>query len=127
MGRMEVFTGPERRRRWSDEEKLRILEEAAQPGVSAASVARRHDLLPQQVYAWRRRYRVPDLSRTEDLSFLPVMVTDETPPLAEPASVKASRSTGRVEVVCRNGRIVKVGSSFDVDRLQAVIRAVESA
>ena len=48
MGRMEIITGRERRRRWSDEEKLSILEEASRSGVSAASVARRHDILPQQ-------------------------------------------------------------------------------
>ncbi len=51
MGRIEIFAGPERRRRGLNEDKLRILEEAAEPEISAAAVARRYDLLPQQIYA----------------------------------------------------------------------------
>jgi len=46
MGRMEIMTGRERRRRWSVEAKLSILQEASRPGISAAAVARRHDILP---------------------------------------------------------------------------------
>jgi transposase InsO family protein len=52
--RMEVLTGPERRRRWSDEEKLRILiREAIEPGVRYVDVARHHDISPPQLYQWR--------------------------------------------------------------------------
>jgi len=43
---MEIMTGRERRRRWSVEAKLSILQEASRPGISAAAVARRHDILP---------------------------------------------------------------------------------
>ena len=50
MRRMEILTGVERRREWSNEDKLRILGEAEAEGVNLASVARRHDLLPQQLY-----------------------------------------------------------------------------
>jgi transposase len=49
MGRAEIL-GLERRRTWSDEDKLRILAEADAPEISIASVARRHDLCPQQLY-----------------------------------------------------------------------------
>lgn len=38
MGRMEIITGRERRRQWSDEDKLRILEEASDPRLSAAAI-----------------------------------------------------------------------------------------
>lgn len=41
MGQITVFSGPERRRRWSDEERLEILKEAFAPGACVAEVARR--------------------------------------------------------------------------------------
>ena len=56
MGRVEIL-GRERRRVWSDEDKLRILAEAETQGVGLAAVARRHDLCPQQLYTWRRLFR----------------------------------------------------------------------
>ena len=53
MGRVEILSGRERRRTWSDEEKLRLLAEAGDAGFSLAAVARRRDLCPHQLYAWR--------------------------------------------------------------------------
>ncbi|MHA0320190.1 IS66-like element accessory protein TnpA [Sphingomonas melonis] len=55
MGQITVFSGPERRRRWSDEERLRILTEAFSPGACVAEVARRHDVSTALVYTWRRK------------------------------------------------------------------------
>ena len=42
------------RRRWSDEEKGRIVAEAIAPDAVIADVARRHDLAPQQLSNWIR-------------------------------------------------------------------------
>ena len=56
MGRVEILTGRERRRIWSDDLKLTILEEVATSGLTVADVARRHDVPPQQIYAWRRKF-----------------------------------------------------------------------
>ena len=55
MGRMEILTGVERRRDWSDDDKLSILEEAAVEGARIVDVARRHDIHPQQIYTGRRK------------------------------------------------------------------------
>ena len=52
--RIEVITGTARRRYWSAEEKLLIVEETLQPGASVSSVARRHGVAPNLVYRWRR-------------------------------------------------------------------------
>ena len=49
MARMEIVTGRERHRKWSDGKKLAILEEATTIGLNAADVARRHDVVPQQL------------------------------------------------------------------------------
>ena len=55
MGQVTVFSGPERRRRWSEEERLRILSEAFAPGACVAEVCRRHDISSALIYTWRRK------------------------------------------------------------------------
>ena len=50
----EVLTGPERRRRWSLEEKLRILAQSVAPGSSASLVCWLHGISSGQLYTWRR-------------------------------------------------------------------------
>ena len=54
MGRMTLITGGERRRRWSDEDRARILAAVKTPGAVVAEVARREDICTSLVYQWRR-------------------------------------------------------------------------
>ena len=53
--RVEVITSVQRRRRWSTAEKVRLVEETMQPGMSVSSVARRAGIAPSQLFAWKRR------------------------------------------------------------------------
>src|SRR5674476_774053 len=55
MAQMTLMTGPERRRRWNDEERQRILEAAFAPGVVVAKVARQFDVATSLIYKWRRQ------------------------------------------------------------------------
>src|ERR1700734_2947865 len=52
--RVEVLTGPGRRRRWSADEKARIVAETLVPGARVSEVARRGQVCSQQVFGWRR-------------------------------------------------------------------------
>lgn len=52
--RIEVITGAARRRRWTTEEKLRIVDETLRSGESISIVARRHGVAPNLLYRWRR-------------------------------------------------------------------------
>ena len=52
--RVEVITSVQRRRRWSPEEKVQIVEETHLPGASVSEVARRHGVGANQVFGWRR-------------------------------------------------------------------------
>ncbi|MDX0833088.1 transposase [Sinorhizobium medicae] len=56
MAKVEILTGAERQRRWSTELKLSILQEAFGADGSVSDVARRHDVLPLQIYAWRKKF-----------------------------------------------------------------------
>jgi transposase len=55
VGQVTVFSGPERRRRWSDEERLQIVAEPFAPGARVADVCRRHDVSSGLIYTWRRK------------------------------------------------------------------------
>ena len=57
MRQVTVFSGPERRRRWSEEDRRQILAEAFSPGARVAEVCRRHDISSGLVYTWRRKLR----------------------------------------------------------------------
>ena len=57
MSGVEVLSGPERRRRWSAEQKRSIVAEAFAPGASVCEVARRRDVVPGQIYRWRHDLR----------------------------------------------------------------------
>src|SRR6478672_13865318 len=52
--RIEVITGVARRRHWSTDAKLRIIEQSFEPGETVSSVARRNGVAPNLLYRWRR-------------------------------------------------------------------------
>src|SRR3954452_23069040 len=87
--RLEVITGVGRRRRWSDEDKARIVAESLDPRTSASAVARRYGLHPSQLFVWRQQLAA---SAARDApGFVPVLVTGEGTAPAEPG--------GRIEIV----------------------------
>jgi transposase len=53
--RVEVITSVQRRRRWSNSEKVRLVEEAMQPGFSVSFVAGRYVRSPSLLFTWKRR------------------------------------------------------------------------
>jgi len=70
---MEIISGVERRRRWSNAAKVEILAEADQPEMRIGDVARRHDIFPAQIRLWRRVLSPFDAPS----SFIPVKLLDE--------------------------------------------------
>ena len=56
--RVEVLDGVERRRRWSRDDKMRIIEETLAPGAVVTEIARRHGISTSLVFTWRRRARL---------------------------------------------------------------------
>ena len=119
--RLEVITGALGRRRWSAEAKARIVAESLAPGVVISEVARRHDLRPQQLFAWRHQARQGRLALpAAELSFVPVVGAPDAPPAATPAA-----PAGMIEVAL-GGAIVRVPAEVDGKLLARVLRAVKS-
>src|SRR5262249_21605518 len=52
--RVEIITSVQRRRRWTASEKVRMVEETFEPGMTVSLVARQHGVAPNQLFTWRR-------------------------------------------------------------------------
>ena len=81
MGQVAVYSEVERRRRWSDDERLQILGEAFSPGAVVTQVARRYDISTALIYTWRRKLleasAEPAAAASADPDFVEaVLVTD---------------------------------------------------
>lgn len=50
----EILSGPQRRRRWGAAEKVAMVAETQEPGMTVSLVARRHGIAPNQLFHWRR-------------------------------------------------------------------------
>jgi transposase len=107
MSRVEVLMGPERRRRWSAEEKRSIVAEAFAPGASVYAVARQRDLVPGQIYRWRNELRsgVP--------GFAAVVVAPE-----------ASASAPAVEIELGRDIRVRITATAPEELASAIIKAL---
>jgi len=120
MARIEIMSGTERRRRWSDEAKLRILAEAAEPGARIGDVARRNDTHSGQIRLWRQSFSYADRPTV----FLPVEITEEVG--ASQPSTAATRPA-IVEILLRNGRSLKVPVDVELKLLGLLVACVEAA
>ena len=74
MKQMTVITGVERRRTWTDDQKLALNEATLEPGANVAEIARAADVQPAQLYRWRKELLDPDTA--PESGFAPVMVED---------------------------------------------------
>src|SRR5881392_2307360 len=136
-GRIEIITGPERRRRWSDEEKLQLVSEACRPGHSVSQVARQRGINASQLFGWRRQALakglITDNRSAPALAFSPVEVAEEpaTPDAREevrPARRrKAARTSGTIEIALKSGDQVRVEGCADVSLVARIISALRRA
>ena len=120
--RQEILTGPERRRRWSVDEKRRIVGEAGAEGNRVADIARRHDITRQQIYQWRRELRGKGLYSVAPSVFLPVELACEGR-TGEGDAVREHR----VEIGLRNGCTVRISGDVPEDVLHRMIRIAEAS
>jgi transposase len=122
--RQEILTGAERRRRWSVDEKLRIVAEAEPEGSRVADIARRHDITRQHIYQWRRELRSKGFLSVVPSVFLPVELASESP--RRDGDTDAIREH-RVEIGLRNGRSVRILADVPDGVLHRMIRIAEAS
>ncbi|EAQ34201.1 hypothetical protein NB311A_09786, partial [Nitrobacter sp. Nb-311A] len=130
---LEVITGTGRRRRFSDDDKARIIEETLVPGAVVSEIARRHGLSPQQLFGWRRQARQPASASTETSGplFVPALVEATLPERAvrrrgRNRALDEDRVAGIIEVEI-GSVTVRVGRGADARTVTAVIRALKAS
>jgi transposase len=120
--RMEIVeTG--RRRRWTDEAKLRIVAESYSGPRQASATARRHGISNQLLHLWRRAWREGRLGEGPVGGFVPAVIVPEA---CAVIGRSAPGDAGRMEVVSANGRRVIVDQAVDVAVLVRIVQGLES-
>ena len=118
MARLEVVELG-RRRRWTDEAKLRIVEESFAGPRRVSATARRHGISRSLLTCWRKAYRADRLTEPRPDGFVPAVMVD--------APASSARSTGRLEVVTRNGYRVVIDGAVDEAALAQVLAVLARA
>lgn len=110
------------RRRWSGEDKRRIVAETFESGASVSLVARRHDLNTNTLFTWRREARQAAGPMIEaPPSFVPARIAGEPAAMSPPLGGDAA---GRIEIVLPDGARVIVAADFDATALGRVMKVL---
>lgn len=113
MSHMTLLTGAERRRRWSQDTRERILEAAFSPGAVVADVARRFEVSTSLIYKWRQE----SFTSRPQLGFAPAVLVDG------PAPVVAS-PVPAIMVEFPSGARVSLSADAPVALVAATIRGL---
>ena len=137
--RVEIITSVQRRRRWTAAEKVRMVEETFEPGMTVSLVARRHGVAPNQLFTWRRLARAGRLIEVEEAAtFAPAIISREAPSTSSPSFPERVEGTenlphspcpvgvaSRIEIVLACGRRVVVDNGVDSAALARVLAVLE--
>jgi transposase len=116
MARVEVITGPERRRRWSEEQKRAIVAASLAPGAVISEVARRADVGAGQIYRWRKEFGAVANG------FAPVLIASSDP--AAVAANDPARDEPAIEVDFAGKVRVRIPASMPAALAAAVSKAL---
>ena len=132
--RVEVLGGVERRRRWSSDEKTRIVEETLVPGAKISEVARRNGVSASLVFTWRRQARTGGPPPVIAPRFAAVRIAgpDTGAEISKPSSEELAQSrpaasgrSGLIEISLGGGKRVWVDANVDAAALVRVLDVLE--
>ena len=119
----EILTQPERRRRWTVEQKLALVTEAVRPGASMTQIARRYGISTGLLYTWRRLAQQGELSLApvpaNSPGFIPVEIVPEIPPRAA-----SDEGAGVMIIELPGNRRVRVDRHVETEALRRVLAAL---
>ena len=123
MTAVEVITSVARRRRWSRDEKLRIVAESSPPGRTASHVACEHGIAPGQLFIWRCQLLAEAIAHDVGSDgFVPVEIANERSAAALRRSVRAGDRP--IEIRLPNGIVIGVSTAVEVEPLRRVLAAL---
>lgn len=117
-----MITGPVRRRRWTADEKARILIESLAAGARISDVARRHNLNRGLLQAWRRQAMGAKPLGEPAAAFVPICCSEDvaSAQAALPLPQEPSAPSGVIEIEFGRAR-VRVQGAVDADALRLVL------
>jgi transposase len=118
MARVEVITGPERRRRWTEDQKRAIVAESLAPGAVVNAVARRAAVCPGQIYRWRKELR----AATHGFARVVIAPANNTPPAGDGP---ACCSGPAIEIEFGGLACLRIPPSTPPELAAAVVRALQ--
>jgi transposase len=124
-GTIEIIGGRERRRRWSVDEKLRIVAETHEPGASVRAVAARHDVYPNLLRTWRRQVREGRLVAAPPARFMPIRVAETAPTAPQIAPSRQERTVAEtIEIALPDGLRVRIGNDVSLVALRRIMKVL---
>ena len=121
MAQITLLTGPERRRRWSDDERRRILAAAFAPNAIVANISRQFEVSTSLIYKWRQQA----LADEPAVAFAPaVMLPEPAAPAAAAAAAAAAADTTAIIVELASGARLRIGSQASTALVTAALRAL---
>ncbi len=116
MGRVEIFQG-RARRRWSEEDKRRLVAETLASGETVHGVARRRGVSPSQLFGWRKRFGA------EIGHGVPGFAAVAIAPAASPSTADAVPAPyGLIEIELPDGGRVRISGAADPAVVRAALR-----
>ena len=115
MATMTVISGPERRRKWSNETREEILLAASAPGAVVTDIARRWDICTGLIYKWRREER----AKADPSGFSPVMITEGS------SSTRSSGDKASIWIDM-NGARVSISADASAALIATTLKALRS-
>lgn len=123
---IEVITSVERRRRWSREEKERLVAATLEPEAVISDVARSAGIHVSQLFRWRKE--LCQISAPSVPQLLPVEVVAALPPsgpVEPPPPSRARKKSSLVTIELGRGRRIRVESDVDTEALGRILDVVE--
>jgi transposase len=115
------------RRDWSDEEKVRIVEESLQGFRQGSVTARRYGLSRSLLTTWRLQYRSGLLSVSVPTSFVPLAISPPPPASSEMAAPPRPDDDKTIEIGLPNGRRLTIPSSLDPTILARLLPILDAS
>lgn len=122
----------QKKRFWSDEEKVSICAQTCAPGVSIAQVARRYAMNTNLIHKWLRDPKfAPDPERiegevAETPCFLPVEIVDRPPAKDTAAATDTKPAQSAIEIDIAGGHQLRIVGSYDPEALARLIRGLSA-
>jgi transposase len=115
---VEVITSVERRRRWSQADKERLVVASLEPGAMVSAIAREAGIHPTQLYRWRRQFCVRSQASP---AFAAVRIASE-----RGAASGVCASSGAIEIEFGSGARLRITGAVDAATASAAVAAMAS-